>query len=43
MKPEQTLAWMHDGTERPLAGLAAYLTGRPGPVLPAAPVLPAWV
>jgi maleylpyruvate isomerase len=27
----------------PLADLAAYLTGRPAPALPAAPVLPAWL
>jgi maleylpyruvate isomerase len=27
----------------PLAHLAAYLTGRPAPGLPAAPVLPAWL
>jgi maleylpyruvate isomerase len=27
----------------PLADLAAYLTGRPAPVLPAAPALPAWL
>jgi maleylpyruvate isomerase len=27
----------------PLAGLAAYLTGRPAPELQAAPALPAWL
>jgi maleylpyruvate isomerase len=27
----------------PLADLAAYLTGRPAPTLPAAPALPAWL
>jgi maleylpyruvate isomerase len=27
----------------PLADLAAYLTGRPAPALPAAPVLPPWL
>jgi maleylpyruvate isomerase len=27
----------------PLPELAAYLTGRPSPTLPAAPVLPPWL
>ena len=42
-------AWEVAGTgapvpvSAPLADLAAYLTGRPAPALPAAPVLPAWL
>ena len=42
-------AWAVAGTgaavpvSAPLAGLAAYLTGRPAPALPAAPELPAWL
>jgi maleylpyruvate isomerase len=42
-------AWSVTGTgaavpvSAPLADLAAYLTGRPAPALPAAPDLPAWL
>src|SRR6201996_355112 len=42
-------AWEVAGTgapvpvSAPLAGLAAYLTGRPASALPAAPALPAWL
>jgi maleylpyruvate isomerase len=42
-------AWTVTGTgaavpvSAPLADLAAYLTGRPAPALPAAPGLPAWL
>ncbi len=42
-------AWEVTGTgvpvpvSAPLADLAAYLTGRPSPALPAAPALPAWL
>jgi hypothetical protein len=58
MKPEETLAWTHDGTGKLLAALAGLSdealtapTALParrssqggGPVLPAAPPLPAWL
>jgi maleylpyruvate isomerase len=42
-------AWQVAGTgapvpvSAPLADLTAYLTGRPGPALPAAPALPPWL
>jgi maleylpyruvate isomerase len=38
MKPDQTLAWMHDGTERLLAGVA----GLPDAALKAQTALPGW-
>jgi len=38
MKPDQTLAWMHDGTERLLTGLASL----PDSALKAATALPGW-
>jgi hypothetical protein len=43
MKPEETLAWTHDGTGKLLAALAAYLSGRQAPARPAAPPRPAWL
>lgn len=38
MKPDQTLAWMHDGTEKLLAGVAAL----PDEALSAPTALPGW-
>src|ERR1700758_2212489 len=38
MKPDQTLAWMHDGTRKLLAGVAA----RPDAALDEPTLLPGW-